>query len=160
MTEKKAYIGVIGAGICDLELFKIAEDVGRNIGKRKGIIVCGGLGGVMEAACKGAKEAGGTTIGILPTTGRKTANAFVDYAFPTGLGEGRNFLIARFSDVVIAVGGEYGTLSEIGLSLKMGKKVIGLKTWELIKDGKKDLSIIEVSSAEKAVEIAFNYLTF
>jgi uncharacterized protein (TIGR00725 family) len=160
MAKKKVYVGVIGAGYCDPGFYKIAEDVGRNIGKRGSVVVCGGLGGVMEAACKGAKDTGGITIGILPTNKREEANAYIDYAFPTGLGEGRNFLIPRFSDIIIAIGGEYGTLSEIGLSLKMGRKVIGLKTWELIKEGRKDTSIIIASNAKEAVETAFNYLPF
>jgi uncharacterized protein (TIGR00725 family) len=95
------------------------------------VVVCGGLGGAMEAACRGAKQAGGTTVGILPGTDRSAANPYVDFALPTGLGEARNALVVRAADVVIAVGGGYGTLSEIALALRGGKPVIGLDTWEV-----------------------------
>jgi uncharacterized protein (TIGR00725 family) len=95
------------------------------------VIVCGGLGGVMEAACRGAKDAGGTTIGILPGADRAAANPFVDVAIPTGLGEARNALVVRAADAVIAVGGGYGTLSEVALALKAGKRVVGVGTWDI-----------------------------
>ena len=91
--------------------------------------MCGGLGGVMEAACRGAKDAGGTTVGILPGTDRAAANPFVEVAVATGLGEARNALVVRAADAVIAIGGGYGTLSEIALALKAGKRVVGLGTW-------------------------------
>ena len=107
--------------------------------------MCGGLGGVMEAACRGAKETGGTTIGILPSTDRSEANGFVDVAIPTGLGEARNALVVRAADAVIALGGGYGTLSEIALALKAGKPVVGLGTWEI--EG-----VVAVSDPEAAVE--------
>src|SRR5919199_2439349 len=94
-------------------------------------VVCGGLGGVMEAACRGAKSAGGMTVGILPSGSRADANDYVDIALATGLGEARNALVVRAVDVLIAVGGEYGTLSEIALALKAGKPVVGVGTWEL-----------------------------
>jgi uncharacterized protein (TIGR00725 family) len=93
------------------------------------VLVCGGLGGVMEAACRGAKDGGGTTVGILPGTDRGEANEFVDVAIPTGLGEARNALVVRAADALIAVGGGYGTLSEIALALKAGKRVVGLGSW-------------------------------
>jgi uncharacterized protein (TIGR00725 family) len=85
----------------------------------------------MEAACRGAKEARGTTVGILPGTDRNAANAFVDIAIPTGLGEARNALVVRAADALVAVGGGYGTLSEIALALKAGKRVVGLDTWDI-----------------------------
>ncbi len=107
--------------------------------------MCGGLGGVMEAACRGAKEAGGTTIGILPGTDRAAANRFVDFAIPTGLGEARNALVVRAADALIAVGGAYGTLSEIAFALKAGKPVAGLGTWDV--DG-----VTVADSPEAAVE--------
>lgn len=107
--------------------------------------MCGGLGGVMEAACRGAKDAGGTTVGILPGTDRAAANPFVDVAVATGLGEARNALVVRAADAVIAIGGGYGTLSEIALALKAGKRVVGLETW--------DVEGVEVADApEAAVE--------
>ena len=95
------------------------------------MVVCGGLSGVMEAACRGAHEAGGTTVGILPGADRSAANPWVDVAVPTGLGEARNALVVRAADAVLAVGGEYGTLSEIAFALKAGKPVVGVGTWEL-----------------------------
>jgi uncharacterized protein (TIGR00725 family) len=108
-----------------------AEAVGRELAARGAVVVCGGLGGVMEAACRGAKEAGGRTVGILPGTDRAAANAFVDVAIPSGLGEARNALVVRAADALIAVGGGYGTLSEIALALKAGKRVVGLDSWDI-----------------------------
>lgn len=105
--------------------------MGRELGGRGVVLVCGGLGGVMEAACRGAKDAGGTTVGILPGTDRAAANPFVDVAVATGLGEARNALVVRAADAVIAIGGGYGTLSEIALALKAGKRVVGLETWDV-----------------------------
>ncbi len=95
------------------------------------VLICGGLGGVMEAACRGARESGGTTVGILPGTDRSAANPYVDIAIPTGLGEARNAIVARSADALIAIGGAYGTLSEIAFALKAGKRVVGLGTWEV-----------------------------
>jgi uncharacterized protein (TIGR00725 family) len=116
------------------------------------VLVCGGLGGVMEAACRGAKEAGGTTVGILPGTERSDANAYVDIAIPTGLGQARNAIVARAADALVAVGGGYGTLSEIALALRHDKRVVGLATWEI--DG-----IETVDSPEAAVEAVLRDLT-
>jgi len=105
--------------------------VGRLLAERGAVLVCGGLGGTMEAACRGAKQAGGTTVGLLPGGSRSEANRFVDVAIPTGLGEARNALVVRAADAVVAVGGGYGTLSEIALALRAGKRVVGLGTWEI-----------------------------
>lgn len=105
--------------------------IGRELAARGVTVVCGGLGGVMEAACRGAKEGGGTTVGILPGTDRSAANPFVDVAIPTGLGEARNALVVRAADALVAVGGGYGTLSEVALALKAGKRVVGLRSWEI-----------------------------
>jgi uncharacterized protein (TIGR00725 family) len=124
-----------------------AEAVGRGLAAGGAVVVCGGLGGAMEAACRGAKEAGGTTVGLLPGLDRRDANPYVDVTVPTGLGEARNALVVRAADALIAVGGGYGTLSEIGLALRTGKRVVGLATWEI--DG-----IDSVSSPEEAVEAA------
>jgi uncharacterized protein (TIGR00725 family) len=109
----------------------VAETVGRELAARGAVVVCGGLGGVMEAACRGAKEAGGLTVAILPGTDRAAANAFVDVVIPSGLGEARNALVVRAADALIAVGGGYGTLSEIALALKAGKRVVGLDSWDI-----------------------------
>src|SRR5204862_98418 len=116
--------------------------------------VFGGLGGVMEAACRGARSAGGTTVGILPGDDRTDANEFVDVAVATGMGEGRNALVVRTADAVIAVGGEFGTLSEIALALRAGKPVIGIGTWELASDGRPVEAIIPAGDAATAVDVA------
>ena len=119
--------------------------MGRGLALRGAILVCGGLGGVMEAACKGAKEAGGTTVGILPGTDRSDANTWVDLAIPTGLGQARNAIVVRSADAVVAIGGGYGTLSEIALALRRGTRVVGIGTWEV-----EGVEVVE--GAEAAVE--------
>jgi uncharacterized protein (TIGR00725 family) len=116
------------------------------------VLVCGGLGGAMEAACRGASEAGGVTVGILPGDDRSAANRFVEVAIPTGLGEARNALVVRSADALVAVGGGYGTLSEIAFALKAGKPVIGLGSWEI--EG-----VRAVESPEQAVSAALGGLT-
>jgi len=126
------YIGVIGAGACPAPIYELARNIGFEIGKRGWILVCGGLKGVMEGAAKGCVEAGGMTVGILPGLDRTSANPHINIAVPTGLGDGRNLLIIRSSDAVVAVSGGYGTLSEIALALKVNKPVIGLDTWKNI----------------------------
>jgi uncharacterized protein (TIGR00725 family) len=141
------YIGVIGAGECDAELGRLAEAVGRGIAEAGAVLVCGGMGGVMEAACRGAKAAGGTTIGILPGPDRDGANECVDFAIATGINEARNLAIIRTADALVAVGGSYGTLSEIGFALKAGKKVVGLKTWDI-------KGMVLAATAEEAVQLA------
>jgi uncharacterized protein (TIGR00725 family) len=150
MKDRKTFIGVIGGGDCSQEIFRIAEEVGQRIAQGGGILVCGGMGGVMEAACKGAKEENGTTIGILPGVDKSQANPYVDFPIVTGLGEGRNLLVVRNSDAVIALPGKFGTLSEIAFSLRLGKPVIGLSTWDVSDE------IITAEDAEEAVEIAFD----
>ena len=132
MAAAPAYVAVVGAGDdAAAELLATAEAVGTELARRGAVVVTGGLGGVMEAACRGARAAGGTTLGILPGADRTAANAFVDIAVATGMGELRNGLVVRCADAVVAVGGEYGTLSEIALALKAGKVVVGLLTWEI-----------------------------
>jgi uncharacterized protein (TIGR00725 family) len=125
----------------------MVETVGRLVARSGAALVCGGLGGVMEAACRGARAEGGTTIGILPGLDRSAANPYVEVAIATGLGEARNALVVRAADCLIAVGGAYGTLSEIALALKTGKRVVGLKTWEI-------KGITPVHSAEAALSAA------
>lgn len=137
-----------------------AERVGRALAERGAVLVCGGLGGAMEAACRGAKGAGGTTVGILPGPDRRDANRYVDVAVATGLAEGRNALVVRSADVVIAVGGAYGTLSEIALALRAQTPVIGVHTWQLVRpSGRNDDGIARAGSPEEAVELAFMALT-
>jgi uncharacterized protein (TIGR00725 family) len=127
----KGQIGVIGGAVCSPEIYEIACDVGREIATNGFALVCGGLGGVMEAACQGAKKAGGITIGLLPTSDKKDANPYCDLVIPTGLGHARNVLVVHASDAIIAVDGEAGTLSEIAIALKIGKPIVGIKSWEL-----------------------------
>jgi uncharacterized protein (TIGR00725 family) len=131
----RAHVGVVGPGQADPRLEAAAEEVGRLIAEAGAVVVCGGLGGVMAAACRGAAKAGGTSVGILPGSDRHEANRWVTVALPTGLGELRNGLVVRASDVLVAVGGGYGTLSEVALALKAGIPVVGLGTWSLIRPG-------------------------
>ncbi len=130
--KKPQYIGVIGAGTCPASTYGIAKDLGFEIGKRGWTLVCGGLQGVMEGAARGCSEAGGMVLGILPGLDKRSANPYITVPIPTGLGDGRNLLVVRSSDILVAVEGGYGTLSEIALALKAGKPVIGLKTWKEI----------------------------
>ncbi|MEZ5335035.1 MAG: TIGR00725 family protein [Methanolobus sp.] len=146
-------IGVIGAGTCDNELEMLAEQVGAEIAKNGALLLCGGLGGVMEASAKGAKNAGGTTIGILPGNRRSDSNPYIDIQIVTEMGHARNVIIARSADALIAVGGEYGTLSEIAHSLKMGKTVVTLSSkWEI--EG-----TVKAKDPEDAVRIAMDSIS-
>jgi len=147
-------VAVIGPGDADPEAEAAAERLGLELGRRGAVLVCGGLGGVMAAACRGAKEAGGTTVGILPGIERSHGNPWLDVAVATGLGEARNALVVRAADALIAVGGGFGTLSEIGLGLKGGKTVVGLRTWELAARGRPVEAIVRAGSPEEAVEAA------
>lgn len=124
-------VAVVGPSEASAEEARAASAVGAALAARDVIVVCGGLGGVMEAACAGARSAGGTTIGLLPGTDRAAANRFVSFAIPTGLGELRNGLIVRACDALIAVGAGYGTLSEIALALRAEKRVVGVGSWEI-----------------------------
>jgi uncharacterized protein (TIGR00725 family) len=125
------YIAVVGAGSCDEAGALVAEAVGAAVARRGGVLVCGGGRGVMEAASRGARAAGGTVLGILPGENHHQGNRHLSLSVATGLGEARNAVIARTCDAMIAVGGEYGTLSEIALALKMDKPVVGLQTWRV-----------------------------
>ncbi len=124
-------IAVCGPSEPSQQEIDMAEQVGRAIAQANVALVCGGRGGVMEAACRGAKSAGGTTIGILPGYDPADANEWVDFPVPTGMGEARNAVVVASGEAVIAVGGGFGTLSEIALALKMCKRVINLASWEL-----------------------------
>ncbi len=148
------FIAVIGAGRCSSDVAAWAEAVGRELAHHGAVVVCGGLGGVMEAACKGARSAGGLTVGILPGTSHRDANRYVDVPIVTGMGEARNVLVIRSAQAVIAVHGEYGTLSEIAHALKLGVPVVGLHTWHLHKDGQEDNTIVRAQTAHEAVEKA------
>jgi uncharacterized protein (TIGR00725 family) len=142
-------ISVIGAGSCSKEIYGIAEEVGKLIAQKGAILITGGLGGVMEGASKGAKEAGGITVGILPGFSKDDANKYIGIPITTGLSHARNIIVARTADALIAVSGEYGTLSEIAIALKLGKPVIGINTWDNIKE------VIKVNNPEEAVTKAF-----
>lgn len=148
------FIAVIGAGRCSAEVAGLAEAVGQELAKRGAVLICGGLGGVMEAACRGAKAAGGVTVGILPGTSRREANPYVDIPIVTGMGEARNVLVVQSAQAVIAIHGEYGTLSEIAHALKLGIPVVGLYTWQLAKDGRENQAIVRAQTAQEAVEKA------
>jgi hypothetical protein len=146
--RKKLRVGVIGGSRAEHESLEAAFRVGQLIAEKGAILVCGGLSGVMEAASRGAKQAGGLTIGILPGSSPQDANPYVDIAVATGLGYSRNSLVAMNSDVLIAVAGEYGTLTEIAYGRIYGKKIIGLGTWDI--EG-----VIQAHSPEEAVNLAF-----
>jgi uncharacterized protein (TIGR00725 family) len=148
-------IAVIGAGSCEADVRAAAYEIGRLIAARGGVLVTGGLSGVMEAASRGAHEAGGLVVGILPELDSATANQAVDVAIPTGMGQLRNGLVVSSAGAVIAVAGEWGTLSEIGFALKLRKPVIGWRTWELAKEGVASDAVVRVSTPAEAVEQAF-----
>lgn len=152
----KTFVGVIGDAYSSPEFDKIAEEVGKEIALKGGILVCGGLKGVMEAACRGAKSVQGTTVGILPGSFKREANSYVDIPIATGLDQARNVIIVRTSDVVIAIGGGFGTLSEIAYCLKLNVPVIAIKSYLLEKEGKKVQQINYVDDAKQAVEKAFS----
>ena len=143
-----AYIAVLGPGECvDRAVLDAAVAVGAGLARRGAVVVCGGRGGAMEAVCRGALDAGGTTLGILPGDDRSSANAWVSVAVATGMGELRNGLVVRAADAVIAVAGAYGTLSEIALALQAGKRVVGLGTWDIP-------GVIAAADPAEAVELA------
>lgn len=152
MPARVAYVGVIGPGTATPAELAIAEDVGALLADRGRIVVTGGLGGVMEAACRGAKSRRGTTLALLPGTDRSDANGWVDLAIATGLGELRNGLVVRASDALIAVGGGHGTLSEIGFALKTQRPVVGVGTWDVH-------GVEQVAGAREAVDAIERHLS-
>ena len=154
MINDKKLIAVIGGSDVSPQIARLAEEVGREIARRGATLVCGGLGGVMEAACKGASEEGGLTIGILPGENRREANPYVQIPIVTGIGYARNAAVVKTAQAVIAIDGSYGTLTEIGYALQSGIPIIGLKTWSLSIDGKADNNIIIAKSPKEAVEKA------
>ena len=159
MINKQKIIAVIGGGQCSKEEAKIAEEVGRQLARQGAILVCGGLSGIMEAACKGASSEGGVTIGILPGESRQAANPYVQIPIVTGLGYARNITVVKSAQAVIAIDGSYGTLSEISHALQSGIPVIGLNTWTLSINSKQDNSIIPARNATEAVDKALNLAT-
>jgi len=151
---QRAYIAVIGGQECTPLEADRAYQVGRLLASVGCVLVCGGRGGVMEAACRGAREAGGETLGILPGFDRAQANPYLDVSVVTGMGSARNAIIALTADGVIAIGGGHGTLSEIGLALKSGRPVVGLDTWEPVRPDDDTSPIVAASGPEEAVGTA------
>jgi len=157
---RKLRIGVVGPSEAPPELYSLAEDVGRLIAQAGAILICGGGTGVMEAASKGAKSAGGITVGILPGTNEREANQYVDIPIITGIGHGRNIINVWSSDAIIAIGGGYGTLSEIALALRTNKPVIGLSTWDFsIRGIRESTEYVQVRTAKEAIKAALELIT-
>ena len=156
ISNKILKISVIGGSKAGSDIYKLAYEVGSEIARSGAILICGGLTGVMEASCKGAKKEGGLTIGILPSKEESTANKYVDIKIPTGLGYARNAIIVLSAHAIIAIDGSYGTLSEIGYALTYNKPVIGLKTWEAQPYYNEGITppIIRAKTAKEAVKIA------
>lgn len=150
---RKKIVGVIGAGNASTNEIKIAEDVGRLIAERGWVLVCGGLGGVMEAASRGATKAGGIVVGILPQADAKLANQYVSIPIATNMGFARNSIIAHTAEALIAVGGAYGTLSEISMALNLGKPVFGIGTWDIKGVIAKPDAASAVNSCAKKIKI-------
>jgi uncharacterized protein (TIGR00725 family) len=142
---RKKIVGVIGGHSCTKEVEEIAIKLGKKLAKLVGILVCGGLSGTMEAVCQGFKVGKGLTIGIIPSYDKKDANAFVDIVIPTGLGIARNVLVVKSADVVVALSGEAGTLSEVAFCVQFGIPVISLKSWDIP-------GVIKVKTVEEAVD--------
>jgi uncharacterized protein (TIGR00725 family) len=147
-------ISVIGGSQGSEELLHVAEAVGRGIAESGAVLVCGGRTGVMEAASKGAADAGGTVIGVLPTLATEDANAYVTHAIATGTGHARNLAVVASGEAVIAIGGEWGTLSEIAFARRLGKPVVAIQSWTLSNRAGTDLGIVEAETAEEAVRAA------
>ncbi len=151
----RRYVAVCGPSLATEEEAGLGEEVGRRLAEAGAVVVCGGLGGVMDAAARGARQAGGMAVGILPGESRAGASRHLTVAVPTGLGEARNALVVRAADAVIAIAGEFGTLSEMALALKIGKPVVGLGTWDLSRDGGPD-PVARAGTPEQAVGMALD----
>ncbi|MBC5806280.1 MAG: TIGR00725 family protein [Candidatus Eremiobacter antarcticus] len=157
MKGRPPRIGVVGGRDAEASLLAAAEDIGRELAERGAIVVCGGMGGIMEAAARGCVRAGGIVVGILPTESAADANAHVTIPVVTGMNEGRNIIVVRTSEALIAIGGSYGTLSEIALALRLNVPVFGLNTWGLRQPGSAaaEPALTCVESAQEAVERAW-----
>jgi len=151
---ERPHVAVVGSGAAGEEELELATRVGSALAEGGAVVVCGGLGGVMAAAAAGAGRSGGTSIGIVPGPDRRQANQFVDVALATGMGEGRNMLVVRNADALVAVGGEFGTLSEVALALQAGIPVVGLGTWELSKGGRPVEAVLVAATPEEAAAMA------
>jgi len=151
----KTIVGVIGEHEACPENYSLARNLGHLLAAGGALVVCGGLGGVMEAVSRGAKEGGGLTVGILPGTDAQEANSWVDLPIVTGMGEARNLLIVRTAEVIVAVGGEFGTLSEMAFALKMRKPVISLKSWVPEREKVKAETLYGAETVEEAVSLVW-----
>lgn len=148
-------VAVVGGSVAPPSVLAVAESVGSGLASRGAVVVCGGLGGVMAAACRGAKSEGGLTVGVLPGTDPSAANPWVDVVIASGLGEARNAVIAGSAGAVVAIGGEYGTLSEVALALRAGTPVIGIGTWALTRPGGDvDRGVVPMADPGEAAELA------
>jgi uncharacterized protein (TIGR00725 family) len=154
----KPRIGVMGPALCLPEVYNLAREVGFLIGRKGAILICGGKTGVMEASARGAREAGGITVGILPGASASEANPYIDIPIVTDLGNARNAINVLTSQVIIAIHGSYGTLSEIALALKCHTPVVGLDTWDLTPPSGEELPITYTRTAEEAVAVALNLI--
>jgi uncharacterized protein (TIGR00725 family) len=155
--DKPVIIAVIGGSEVSSRAAQLAEEVGREIARRGAVLVCGGMSGVMEAACKGASDAGGLTIGILPGD-RREANPYVRIPIVSGVGYARNVAVVKSAQAVIAIDGSYGTLTEIGYALQSGIPIIGLGTWEIAIDGRADKKVVRTENARDAVDRAMELI--
>jgi uncharacterized protein (TIGR00725 family) len=155
-VARRRQISVVGGGERSDELLGQAEAVGRGIAEAGALLICGGRGGVMEAASRGAVEAGGTVIGVLPTLSTADANQYVSHAIATGIGEARNLAVVASGEAVIAIGGGWGTLSEIAYARKLGRPVVAIQSWTLRNRAGSDLGIVEVETPDEAVRAALS----
>lgn len=155
MSERPPQIAVIGSGSASAELAGLAEEVGRGLARAGAVLVCGGRTGVMEAASRGAREEGGVVIGILPGLDPREANPYVTHVVATGVGHARNLAVVASGDAVVAIGGEWGTLSEIALARRLGRRVFALRSWGLEREGL-ELGVTEVAGAHEAVSAALD----
>jgi uncharacterized protein (TIGR00725 family) len=161
MTETaqkvKRIISVVGTSTASPEIYELARETGRLLAERGCIVVCGGGGGVMEGVCRGASEAGGISVGLLPNT-LSEANPYVSIPLVTGLGEVRNVAVVSAGQAVISIGGAYGTLSELGFAMRQGKRVVGLNTWRIEDENGKPAALVCVSTPLDAVTAALEGL--
>lgn len=154
MSDRPLQVSVIGGGQAEPELPALAEQVGRGLAEAGAVVVCGGRGGVMEAASRGARGAGGVVIGVLPGLSPSEANEYVTYTVATGVGHARNLAVVASGDAVVAIGGEWGTLSEIALARRLGHPVVALRSWSLENAAVAEMGLTEADDAAHAVELA------
>jgi uncharacterized protein (TIGR00725 family) len=155
LSPRRRLVAVCGESDPQTSLVDLAFELGRGIAQRDAVLICGGLTGVMEHAARGAQAAGGLTIGLLPSEDPDDANAYIDIAIATGLGRGRNAILAQTADGVVALGGGLGTLSEIALALRNGRPTIGIKTWRFDRDGRTEPELPVAANVTEALNWLF-----